>query len=138
MKAVSNTRGDLSTSAQKLLELIVRHTKTKAFIIGRPETYLGYKECCEHLGVMPPEGDVPWGRLLQQNGLNDLNEWTIRHNFPRVTGLIVNQSGDLKYLPGGDYFKSNGRNETDFDWWEDQIKSVAVFDWKRALKSVKL
>ena len=136
MKGVSKVR-DLSASAQKLLELIVRHMKSKAFAIGQPETYLGYKECCEHLGVTPTDGDVPWGRLLQQNGLNDLNEWTIRHNFPRLSGLIVNQSGDRQYLPGGDYFKSNGKSEMDFAWWESQVKSAMVFDWREAQKLIR-
>ena len=136
MKAVTKVRSDLSANAQKLLELIVRRMKSKTFAIGKPETYLGYKECCEYLGITPSDGGVTWGQLLQQNGLNELNEWTKHYNFPRVSGLIVNQSRDRQYLPGGDFFKSNGRNETDFDWWEDQVKSAAAFDWKGAQKVI--
>ena len=82
------------------------------------------------IGVVTPGMDVPWGRLLQQNGLTDLNEWTQRHDLPRVSGLIVIQSGDRQYLPGGDYFKSNGRNENDFVWWEQQANAGAKFNWK--------
>jgi hypothetical protein len=48
--------------------------------------------------------EVPWGRLLQLNGLNDLNEWTKRNRLPAISGLIVNVTGDRAWYPGGDYF----------------------------------
>src|SRR6266481_3602135 len=107
MKTNKEIRDDMSAQGRTLLRLIVKHAKSKVFSPGNPETYLGYKECCEMIGVVTPGMDVPWGRLLQQNGLTELNEWTQRHDLPRVSGLIVNQSGDRQYLPGGDYFKSN-------------------------------
>ena len=74
------------------------------------------------------------GPLLQQHGLNELNEWTIQSNLPRVTGLIVNQSGDRQYWPGGDYFASNGRPDMDGEWWEEQARLAAALDWNRILK----
>jgi hypothetical protein len=80
--------------------------------------------------LAPEDADVPWGRLLQPNGLNDLNDWTQRHNFPRITGLIVNQSGDRQYWPGGDYFASNGRPDMDGEWWEQQASEAAKIDWQ--------
>lgn len=123
-------RSDLSPKGRSLLALIDKHTRGSVFSPGQPETYLGYKECCEALGVAAPGTELPWGRLLQQHGLTDLNEWTKRHNLPRVSGLIVNQGGDRQYWPGGDYFASNGRQDTDFQWWEDQAKAAAAFDWK--------
>lgn len=128
--ATKNIRDDISPKGRQLLTLIVTRLRAKGFAPGSPETYLGYRECCEQLGVATPDMDVPWGRLLQQHGLNDLNGWTQRHGFPRVTGLVVNQSGERQYFPGGDYFASNGRKDTDFSWWEGEAKAAAVFDWK--------
>lgn len=126
----NSVRDDLSSRGRALLALIVQHAATSGFIPGDPSTYLGYKDCCVALGVAPATADVPWGRLLQQHGLNDLNEWTVLHDLPRVTGLIVNQSGDRQYWPGGDYFQSNGRPDMDGPWWEDQAKLAAQLNWK--------
>jgi len=122
-------RDDLSAQGRALLRLIVEHSRSSAFVPGRPETYLGYKDCCVALGVAPADADLPWGRLLQRHGLNDLNEWTMRHDLPRVTGLIVNQSGDRQFWPGGDYFASNGRPDMDGPWWEEQARLAAGLDW---------
>jgi hypothetical protein len=84
-----------------LLKVIVRHGASDQLIPGDPRSYLGYKECCVELGIAPADADLPWGRLLQLNGLNDLNDWTKRHDLPRVSGLIVNQSGERQFWPGG-------------------------------------
>jgi len=65
--------------------------------------------------------------------LDDLNAWTIRYDLPRVSGLILNQDGDRKYLPGGDYFSSNGRPNLDFIWWEGQVISALNLDWSEVL-----
>ena len=99
-------------------------------MLGNLSTHLGYKECCVALGVAPPDADLPWGHLLQPHGLNDLNGWTHRHSFPRITGLIVNQTGDRQDWPGGDYFASNGRPDMDGDWWEQQAREAAKTDWR--------
>lgn len=123
-------RDDLPPKGRALLELIADRLAGPAFVPGDPSTYLGYKECCVALGVAPPDADLPWGRLLQPHGLNDLNGWTQRHNFPRVTGLIVNQTGDRQYWPGGDYFASNGRPDMDGEWWEQQAREAAALDWR--------
>lgn len=128
-----STAGGLSDAGRKLLELITGRLASGALIPGRPETYLGYRECCLELKLAGPDDDHPWGRLLQREGLTNLNEWTIRHDLPRVSGLIVNQSGDRQYLPGGDYFKSNGRAETDWEWWHAQAAAAAAMDWRAFL-----
>jgi hypothetical protein len=132
MKAESENqiRGDLPERGRALLQLIANRLADPAFVPGDPSTYLGYKECCVALGVAPPDADLPWGRLLQPHGLNDLNGWTQRHNFPRITGLIVNQTGDRQYWPGGDYFASNGRPDMDGDWWEQQAREAARIKWQ--------
>ena len=126
-------RNDLSVQGRTLLKMISQHLATTGFAPGDPRTYLGYKECCMVLGVAPVHADLPWGRLLQQHGLTDLNEWTKQHNLPRITGLIVNQTGERQYWPGGDYFESNGRQDMDGLWWEDQAKQAAQMNWNRFL-----
>jgi len=128
--AANRIRDDLSSQGRNLLKMIVQHVATSRFVPGDPSTYLGYKECCVALGAAPAHADLAWGRLLQRHGLNDLNEWTQRHSLPRVTGLIVNQSGDRQYWPGGDYFASNGRPDMDGTWWEDQARQAARKDWQ--------
>lgn len=123
-------RNSLSPNGRQLLNVIVQHVANRGFKAGDPSTYLGYKDCCVALAVAPASGDIPWGRLLQKHGLSDLNEWTNRHNLPRVSGLVVNQTGDRQYWPGGDYFGSNGRPDMDGTWWEDQAKKAAQMDWR--------
>lgn len=113
-----------------LLKLIVNRLADPAFVPGDPSTYLGYKECCVALGVAPHDADVPWGRLLQPHGLIDLNAWTQRNNFPRITGLIVNQTGERQYWPGGDYFASNSRPDMDGAWRKQQAREAAKIKWQ--------
>jgi hypothetical protein len=134
------TASDLKTSSYLrrllsdvfLMGLII-HTfaqfTVRQFEATSPRSYLGYKECCVELGIAPADADLPWGRLLQLNGLNDLNDWTKRHDLPRVSGLIVNQSGERQFWPGGDYFASNGRPDMDGHWWENQAFLAIHFDW---------
>lgn len=109
---------------------VVDRMAAPAFVPGDPSTHLGYKECCVALGVAPPDADLPWGRLLQPNGLNDRNGWTQRHSLLRITGLIGNQTGDRQDWPGGDYFAANGRPDMDGDWWEEQAREAAKTDWR--------
>lgn len=129
-KDLKRLRDDLSPKGRALLKLIAARLADPAFVPGDPSTYLGYKECCVALGVVPPDADFPWGRLLQPHGLNDLNDWTKRHGFPRITGFIVNQAGVRQYCPGGDYFASNGRAADDWEWWEQQAREAAKLDWR--------
>jgi len=132
MSTKKDMREDLSNEGRALLRLIVQHAGTSGFEPGDPSTYLGYKDCCVSLKAAPAHADLPWGRLLR-HGLNDLNDWTKRHNLPRVTGLIVNQTGDRQYWPGGDYFDSNGRPDMDGPWWEDQARQAAQMNWQAFL-----
>ena len=137
VRATRTIRDDLPPKGRRLLKLIVTHLRTPGFRVAQPETYLGYKECCEHLKLIPDEeSDMPWGRLLARNGMAALNEWAMRHNIPAVTGVIVNrhEESDRYCQPGGDYFKSNGHPDPDFDWWERQVKMSVAFDWQPFLR----
>ena len=60
--AAKAVRDDLPAKGRKLLALIDKRIHAKGFTPGSPETYLGYLECCEALGLVTPGMDVPWGR----------------------------------------------------------------------------
>jgi len=128
-QSAASLRADLSPQGRKLLKLLLKVLASPQFRLGDPSTYIGYQDCCDQLGLITPDMDVPWGRLLQQNGLNDLNNWTMRHRLPAVSGLIVNISGDHAWYPGGDYFKSHRRPDPDFDWWKDEVAKAVKFKW---------
>jgi hypothetical protein len=130
MKPESTADG-LPPQGRRLLRLLLEVMKDARFKLGDPATYIGYKECCERLGLVKQDMDVHWGRYLQQNGLNDLNEWTMRHGLPAISGLIVNVTGDRAWYPGGEYFTSHRRLDPDFDWWEKQVAKAAAFQWKK-------
>jgi len=129
MSSPSYNRSDLSSQGHILLQLLLDVMAGPQFKLGDPSTYIGYRDCCDQLGLITPGMDVPWGRLLQQNGLNDLNDWTVRHKLPAVSGIIVNVSGERAWYPGGDYFKSHGRPDPDFDWWKQEVANAAKFNW---------
>jgi hypothetical protein len=122
-------RDDLPAAGKRLLSYIVEHIKAGRIKPGKPQTYLGYKECCVDLGIASADAEIPWGRLLQQHGLTDLAEWTIRNGMPAISGLVVNQSGDRKYFPGGDFFNAFRRPDLDFVWWEGQARKAVATDW---------
>lgn len=121
-------RDNLSPQGRDLLKLLLRVIANPKFQLGNPSTYIGYRDCCDHLGLIN-QGNEPWGRLLQRNGLDELNDWTMRHRLPSVTGLIVNVSGERAWYPGGDYFKSHGRPDLDFDWWKEEVAKAKTFKW---------
>ena len=129
-KQLKAIRQDHPPEGRALLRLVADPLADPALVPGDPSTHLGYKECCVALGVAPPDADLPWGRMLQPHGLNDLNGWTQRHDFPRITGLIVNQMGDRQYWPGGDYFVSNGRQDMGGTRWEQQAREAAALNWR--------
>jgi hypothetical protein len=129
MPSTSFIRDDLSLQGRDLLRLLLRVIAISQFRLGDPSTYIGYWDCCDHLGLIKPGMEIPWGRLLQQNGLNDLKDWTMRNGLPAVSGLIVNVSGDRAWYPSGDYFKSHSRPDPDFDWWKDEVAKTVNFKW---------
>lgn len=128
-----NTPSPLPAEARKLLALLLDVCAAPEFRLGDPATYIGYRECCDRLGLIKPGMEVPWGRLLQAHGLNELNAWTKRHGLPAITGLIINRSGDRAWYPGGDYFKSHDRPDPDFDWWKDEVAKAVHYQWKSHL-----
>jgi hypothetical protein len=72
------------------------------------------------------------GQSLKHQGLEELAEWTRNNQHPAITGLIVNQESRM---PGLGYFELFNRDETDFDWWNQQIRDSIGHDWGPLLSS---
>ena len=132
MKRKSNSiiRDDLSEQGRSLLRLLLEVLAGPTFNLGDPLTYIGYRDCCDRLGLIKPGMDIPWGRMLQLNGLNNLNESIMRHWLPAVCGFIVYVSGDRVWYRGGDYFRSHGCQNPDFDWWKSEVAKAVAVIWK--------
>lgn len=100
---------------------------------GRPETYIGYKDVHDRLGL-PYHGGT-YGDSLKRQGLMSLAEWTVANNLPAITGLVINTE---TYRPGSGYFAACGKDEEDFAWWKDQIRLAKAFDWSPFLPDAEL
>ncbi|MEZ5654944.1 MAG: HNH endonuclease signature motif containing protein [Sphingobium sp.] len=112
----------LDDAGRRLLEVLFRNLKRVR--AGRPETYIGYKEALDALGLSSPL--KTHGASLQAQGLDSLAEWTHREGHPAVTGLIINME---TYRPGPGYFKLFDRDPEDFDWWAAEIERSLTYDW---------
>ncbi|MDG4595138.1 MAG: HNH endonuclease [Candidatus Contendobacter sp.] len=112
----------LDQQAQNLLSLLVSklHTVTP----GRPETYIGYKECHDLLDL--PQLREKWGESLKPQGLSSLAEWTVDNNLPAITGIIISKSSNE---PGPGYFTLFGRQQNPYAWWNNEIVKSKAFDW---------
>lgn len=113
---------ELDYQGKRLLDLLVGHfSNVKP---GKPETYITYKEVHDRLNLSL-NGDT-YGTSLQHQGLNSLADWTAHKKFPGITGLIVKQNDRM---PGNGYFELFNKQNTDFQWWENEIRKSIAFDW---------
>jgi predicted HNH restriction endonuclease len=110
--------------ADRLLDLIVRCIRDGRFTPGRTNSYLGYKECHDLLGL--PQKGGTWGRSLQQQGLNALAEWVQDKQVPAITGLIVDTTS---HKPGHGFFTAFNHGKEDFDWWRAEVRRAIAYDW---------
>jgi hypothetical protein len=125
----------LPKPGQAVLREILGHIATHRVVPNRPETYAGYKQIHDALGL--PLRAKTYGDSLKVQGLADLAEWTLRDGHPAITGLIVNQLPDSdSYLrPGQGYFDLFQRRHDDFPWWADQISQSLTYPWQQFLSS---
>ncbi|NIB45134.1 hypothetical protein HBA55_36485 [Pseudomaricurvus alkylphenolicus] len=113
---------ELDEQGRKLLSLLV--SRLDSATPGRPDTYIGYKECHELLDL--PQMREKWGESLKPQGLNSLAEWTVANNLPAITGLIINR---LSNEPGPGYFSLFGKQKNPYEWWENEIRKSRSHDW---------
>lgn len=117
----------LTGEARALLGALVSHLENEPVVANRPDTFIGYKQVHEVLGL-PQIGK--WGESLKRQGLNELAEWTKSNAFPAITGLIV----DKQTLQPGDGYFTFFRGDTDYQWWADEIQKSIEFDWQSFLR----
>jgi hypothetical protein len=113
---------ELDAQGRKLLSLLI--SIMPKVIPGRPETYIGYKQCHDRLGL--PQLREKWGESLKSQGLASLAEWSKYQGYPGITGLVIDRTSNS---PGKGYFSLFGREEDDFTWWKEQIELSMAFDW---------
>ena len=120
---------DLDSQGKSLLELLI--LKLETAVPGKPQTYIGYKECHDLLGL--PQTREKWGESLKAQGLSALAEWTESNNMPAITGLIINLS---TMEPGKGYFNLFGKDDGDYAWWASQISESKKYDWSPYITKV--
>jgi hypothetical protein len=109
----------------RLLRTLVAYLENGHVDVTRPETFPSYKDTIEAMGVKAwPEGRL--GPQFSREGGHDLCEWLKGEKLPAFTGLIVNRGS---HVPGGDFFKTHGKAETDFAWWLDELRRAKSIKW---------
>lgn len=118
---------ELDDAGRRLLGLLAQRLKTVR--PGRPDTYLGYRECHTALGLRQLRDK--WGDSLTVQGMGNLAEWALAAAKPALTGIIVNKdpNSDNFNRPGNGYFELYGRSKDDFGWWEDEVRRAKSVDW---------
>lgn len=119
---------ELDDQGHRLLEWLVGKLATA--VPGDPRTYVSYRDAHDELGL-EMRGTTD-GISLQGQGLNSLAEWTKAAKKPGITGLIINRES---LEPGPGYFKLFNKKQTDYPWWEKQIRLSKEFDWSPFLGS---
>jgi hypothetical protein len=107
--------------AQALLRIIVDAISAGRIREGEPETFLSYSDALELLGRRAPRSRA--GSRLQEAGLDELTDWTIKHNeLPKIAALIVNKK---TRMPGKGFPESHGYR-ADIDVHSRPFASIRV------------
>ncbi|RUO71651.1 HNH endonuclease [Idiomarina ramblicola] len=120
---------DLDSQGKQLLELLI--SKLDTVVPGKPETYIGYKECHDLLRL--PRLREKWGESLKSQGLSSLADWTESNDKPGITGIIINLSTKK---PGKEYFNLFGKDDDDYKWWAAQIAESKKHDWSSYISKI--
>jgi hypothetical protein len=117
----------LPAKGKDLLRVLVAEIKSGRIDPKDRKTFISYLEALAALGQRDPKQFS--GRRLQREGLNELNEWTLKsENIPHICGLIVNKS---TWVPSEGYPESHGFPAgTNWEkWWMQQAADSVAFDW---------
>ena len=121
----------LNRDAKALLSVLVDVLRTAD--PGDPRTFITYSEVLSRLRIPYAHGHA--GRILQERGLDSLEEWAKENAVPAVTGLIVR---DFERDPGQGYFKLHRKREPDdIPWWIEEVRRSKEFDWAPYLNDNK-
>lgn len=113
---------------KRVLREILVHMATHKVIPNQPQTYAGYKQIHDVLGLKLLA--KTYGDSLSKQGLGDLAVWTKENGLPAITGMVVDQSS---FKPGQGYFDLFEKDETDYEWWADEIRKSLPYDWAQFL-----
>lgn len=111
----------LSPTAQRLLRILRGFLAADWIDLKNPRSFPSYTTVLNEMGITPWEDARLGPQFENQAGGRELNEWLRDNRLPALTGLIVNK-GTAR--PGGEYFKSNGRAETDEKWWLGEVSQA--------------
>lgn len=115
----------LSERGQRILNFLVGEIRRGRFRLHERETFCGYKEIHDKLGLR--RIGFNWGASLSKQGLGDLAKWASEARLPAITGLVVNTTKG--YRPGDGYFNVNSVPTYDESWWLKQIDASIRHDW---------
>ena len=119
----------LPADGQRLLRALVGYLNGGAVDVAIPKTFPSYTDILMAMGVTPWEG-ARLGPQFNREGVNSLHAWLLENRLPAFTGLVVNRD---KSVPGGDYFRANGRKPEDFSWWLEEMRKSKELNWKQYL-----
>ncbi len=115
---------NLSAKGKAILQLLVDRIREGRITPDDPQTFFGYKEIHDSLGL--PKSGLHWGASLRHQGMWDLASWLKAEGHPAITGLIVSQQS---LTPGDGYFEVNGYTPGDREWWANEIRAAITYDW---------
>lgn len=122
----------------KLLEYLVAHFQAGNISPDDPRTHLPYSKVLNEL-AFPNDGRTP-GDSLNNHAMGGLAEWLHEHDFPAITGVIVNKLTDPQRggFPSKTYFSYHGREDMDFQWQREQVRKACDIDWYAELEKVNV
>lgn len=123
----------LSQDGLRLLTILRQQLAAETIDLGRPETFPRYKEIVTRFGLVPVKGRSIVQQVRRQCGLDNLDEWTRRYGLPAISGLVVTEK-DRQIAPGKLFFDLHAKQRNrDLDWWRDQVRRAATYDWDRVV-----
>lgn len=122
----------------KLLQYLVAHFQTGSISPDDSRTHLPYSKVLNDVGF-PNDGRTP-GDSLNKHAMGGLAEWLHENNLPAITGIIINKLTDSQRggFPSKSYFHFHEREDLDFQWQREQIKTACDIDWSLELSKLGL
>jgi hypothetical protein len=131
----------LSKNSLQILDLLAREIDRNRIVVDDKSTYLGYKEVHDLLGWKKIQKVRTWGDSLNELGLGELAIWAKDNKLPAITGLVIAKKvndDEKRFVPGGRYFKINGKDKSDLGWWEKQVlDAIDKRDWHQWTESLR-
>lgn len=124
----------LNAFGRQLLDTLRRQLAADIIDLEDPRTFPRYKDIPPWFDLEPSPGQNIIRQVRVHCGLDSLDDWTRRYGLPAISGLVVTEkSGQL--APGDLFFRLHRKQRSrDMDWWRDQLRRAASYDWGRLLE----